>query len=487
MEDQRRGPGFTNSVYSSNTTHPSHAQLGVNPGQFAERGQEDEYPPGYRFKPKDQELILHYLLNKIQNRPLPSNGIHEVTLYRYNPETLTGDYEPYGEKEWYFLTPRDRKYPNGDRPNRAAGDGYWKATGGDTDVTYASQVIGSKKTLVFYRGKAPGGVKTNWIMHEYRASNFDGAPKRANNGMRLDDWVLCRIYNKNDSSPRFRINGQQDDENEDQPLENNGNLAPHQVVVPNISGNHNSGSPLEYLGASYGDYTNHQNSQNGPVAGVSQDHVISNVLAVTDNFNPGTQLGYLDTPHDNYAYAYPQNSQDGLVARVSQYHEVTSAPTMTGNYNIENQMGSLGRYDNFSSVYPLNSQNGLLGGVSQYHEVTSFSTVTGNYNLESQMGYLGRYGDFASAYPQNSQNRMARVSQDNAFSGIPQTTDLQLEQTSNYVQKIILDYELGSFQLDSEGSYDFGENDDDLFGLDSDVSPSTSSDDFNDHYEPPSC
>ena len=300
--------------------------------------------------------------------------------------------------------------------------------------------------------------------------------------MQLDDWVLCRIHNKKDRFPRTRINGQRGDENEDQPLENNGNLAPRQVVVPDISGNYNSGSPLEYLGASYGDSANHQNSQNGLVAGVSQDHVVSNVLAVTDNFNPGSQLEYLDTPYANYAYAYPQNSRDGLVARVSQYHEVTSVPTMAGNYNTENQMRYLGRYGNSSSVYPQNSQNGLVGGVSQYHEVTSVSTVTGDYNLESQMGYLGTYGDSASAYPQNYQNRMTGVSQDYAFPGIPQTTDLQLEQTSNYVQKTILDYELSSFQLDGEDNHDFGENDDDLFGLDSDVSPSTSSDDFNDHH-----
>ncbi|KAB5514407.1 hypothetical protein DKX38_028313 [Salix brachista] len=430
MEDQRRGAGLTNPVNNSSATCPSQAQPGVNPGQFAERDQEDKYPPGYRFKPKDQELILYYLLNKIKNRPLPSNGIHEVTLYKYNPETLTGNYEPYGEKEWYFFTPRDRKYPNGDRPNRAAGDGYWKATGAAKDVTYANQVIGSKNTLVFYRGKAPVGVKTNWIMHEYRASNSDGAPQRANDAMRLDDWVLCRIHNKKDRFRGLRINGQLDDENEDQPLENNGNLAPHQAVVPDISGNHNPGSPLEYLGASYGDSANHQNYQNGLVAGVSQDH------------------------------------------------EVTRVPTIAGNYNIENQMRYLGRYGNFPSAYPQNSQNGLVGGVSQYHEVTSVSTVTGDYNLESQMGYLGRYGDSASAYPQDYQNRMTGVSQDYAFPGIPQTTDLQ---------KTILDHELSSFQMDGEDSYDFGENDVDLFGLDSDVTFSTSSDDFNDHHQPPTC
>lgn len=76
----------------------------------------------------------------------------------------------FGEKEWYFFTPRDRKYPNGVRPNRAAASGYWKATGTDKPITSSkdSENIGVKKALVFYRGKPPRGIKTNWIMHEYR-------------------------------------------------------------------------------------------------------------------------------------------------------------------------------------------------------------------------------------------------------------------------------------------------------------------------------
>ncbi|MCD7462229.1 hypothetical protein HAX54_048036 [Datura stramonium] len=42
-------------------------------------------------------------------------------LYKYNPWVLP-DLALYGEKEWYFFSPRDRKYPNGSRPNRAAGN-----------------------------------------------------------------------------------------------------------------------------------------------------------------------------------------------------------------------------------------------------------------------------------------------------------------------------------------------------------------------------
>lgn len=79
----------------------------------------------------------------------------------------------FGEKEWYFFTPRDRKYPNGSRPNRAAGNGYWKATGADKPIRpkESSRHVGIKKALVFYSGKAPKGVKTNWIMHEYRLAD----------------------------------------------------------------------------------------------------------------------------------------------------------------------------------------------------------------------------------------------------------------------------------------------------------------------------
>lgn len=86
----------------------------------------------------------------------------------------------YGEKEWYFFSPRDRKYPNGSRPNRAAGTGYWKATGADKAVG-KPKTLGIKKALVFYAGKAPRGVKTNWIMHEYRLANVDRSAGKRNN------------------------------------------------------------------------------------------------------------------------------------------------------------------------------------------------------------------------------------------------------------------------------------------------------------------
>ncbi|XP_041004792.1 NAC domain-containing protein 2-like [Juglans microcarpa x Juglans regia] len=152
-----------------------------------------QLPPGFRFHPTDEELVNHYLCRKCASLPLAVPIIKEIDLYKFDPWQLP-DMALYGEKEWYFFSPRDRKYPNGSRPNRAAGTGYWKATGADKPIG-KPKPLGIKKALVFYAGKAPKGVKTNWIMHEYRLANVDRSAGKKNN-LRLDDWVLCRLYNK---------------------------------------------------------------------------------------------------------------------------------------------------------------------------------------------------------------------------------------------------------------------------------------------------
>ncbi|KAH7543525.1 hypothetical protein FEM48_Zijuj02G0193200 [Ziziphus jujuba var. spinosa] len=125
--------------------------------------------PGFRFVPRDHELVGFYLKRKLAHLPLPPSPIVEVNLHDFNPEELSERYKRPGEKECYFFTPRNRKYKNGNRSNRAAGDGYWKATGADKPVKDTNNVIiGFKKSLSFFRGKPREGEKTNWVMYEFR-------------------------------------------------------------------------------------------------------------------------------------------------------------------------------------------------------------------------------------------------------------------------------------------------------------------------------
>ncbi|KAJ6844596.1 NAC domain-containing protein 68-like [Iris pallida] len=157
-------------------------------------------PPGFRFHPTDEELVVHYLCKKVTCQRLPVPIVAEVQLYNYDPWELP-EKALFGQREWYFFTPRDRKYPNGSRPNRSAGRGYWKATGADKPVSpkggSTARPLGIKKALVFYSGKAPRGVKTDWIMHEYRlAPDANRTVVSKKGSLRLDDWVLCRLYNK---------------------------------------------------------------------------------------------------------------------------------------------------------------------------------------------------------------------------------------------------------------------------------------------------
>ncbi|GLT69373.1 hypothetical protein SLA2020_415300 [Shorea laevis] len=154
-------------------------------------------PPGFRFYPTDEELLVQYLCRKVAGHHFSLQVIGEIDLYKFDPWVLPSK-AMFGEKEWYFFSPRDRKYPNGSRPNRVAGSGYWKATGTDKMITAEGQTVGVKKALVFYVGKAPKGTKTNWIMHEYRLLSS----QRKKGSSKLDDWVLCRIYKKNSSSQR---------------------------------------------------------------------------------------------------------------------------------------------------------------------------------------------------------------------------------------------------------------------------------------------
>ncbi|KAI3985888.1 hypothetical protein MKX01_026674 [Papaver californicum] len=161
--------------------------------------------PGFRFHPTDEELVGFYLKRKIQQRTLSIELIKQLDIYKYDPWDLPKEMATTGEKEWYFYCPRDRKYRNSTRPNRVTGGGFWKATGTDRTI-YASEgskCIGLKKSLVFYKGRAAKGIKTDWMMHEFRLPSVTDstALKRPidKNLPPNDAWAICRIFKKTNS------------------------------------------------------------------------------------------------------------------------------------------------------------------------------------------------------------------------------------------------------------------------------------------------
>ncbi|XP_057952639.1 NAC domain-containing protein 100-like [Malania oleifera] len=163
-----------------------------------------DLPPGFRFHPTDEELITHYLCKKVLDCDFSATAIGEVDLNKCEPWDLPRKAKM-GEKEWYFFCVRDRKYPTGLRTNRATKAGYWKATGKDKEIFRGKSLVGMKKTLVFYEGRAPKGEKSNWVMHEYRLEgklSFHNLPKTAQN-----EWVICRVFQKNSGGKKSHISG----------------------------------------------------------------------------------------------------------------------------------------------------------------------------------------------------------------------------------------------------------------------------------------
>ncbi|XP_062009885.1 NAC domain-containing protein 92-like [Rosa rugosa] len=175
-----------------------------NVSAFINEDGQMELPPGFRFHPTDEELISHYLSPKVLDSGFTARAIGEVDLNKCEPWDLPWRAKM-GEKEWYFFCVRDRKYPTGLRTNRATEAGYWKATGKDKEIYKAKALVGMKKTLVFYKGRAPKGEKTNWVMHEYRLEGKYSAynlPKTAKN-----EWVICRIFQKCSGGKKTHISG----------------------------------------------------------------------------------------------------------------------------------------------------------------------------------------------------------------------------------------------------------------------------------------
>ncbi|KHG28963.1 NAC domain-containing 78 -like protein [Gossypium arboreum] len=184
--------GETSLTLVSGPTSPPPSAAAAKTG-----GSATALAPGFRFHPTDEELVSYYLKRKVSNKPVRFNAMAEVDIYKHEPWDLSDKAKlQTRDQEWYFFSLLDKKYGNGGRMNRATNQGYWKATGKDREVRHNTQLIGMKKTLVFHSGRAPDGMRTNWVMHEYRLAEEELEKIGA-----LQGYVLCRVFHKNNIGP----------------------------------------------------------------------------------------------------------------------------------------------------------------------------------------------------------------------------------------------------------------------------------------------
>ncbi|CAO2172602.1 unnamed protein product, partial [Urochloa humidicola] len=193
-------------------------------------------PIGFRFRPTDEELLLHYLRRKALDCPIPAGIIPDADLARLHPWDLLppsgaaagGDAD--GER-FFFHRPATRCWRKGGGAARAAGTGVWRPSGKEKLIVSprCKRPVGTKRTLVFCRGRGAAGARTGWAMHEYRllpaglhplhgcataaGGNATTVAQVTGHGAAAD-WVVCRIFKRTKPTAR---RGRDDEDAEERP------------------------------------------------------------------------------------------------------------------------------------------------------------------------------------------------------------------------------------------------------------------------------
>ncbi|KAG8363437.1 hypothetical protein BUALT_Bualt19G0022500 [Buddleja alternifolia] len=305
--------------------------------KLPEFGLANRYPKGFRFKPTDEELIVHYLEKRIKStKTNPFDEIiYDADVYHDSPQALAEIFPSLGGNEWYFFTPRKRKYRNGTRPNRAADTGFWKATGADKNIVIDGKKIGFRKALVFFEGKPSkdlGNKKSNWIMHEYRV-NQPHRSKTNPDDMRLDDWVLCRIYLKATKSSRKRPEVDLVDQSQPEVCPEENTIATddnYAIIIPEnnyvVEQSHDHG-----VINNFGDYVP-QNYENALVQGIP--HLLE-----------GSSVAY-NNPQINFDHSQNEFHNYGGPILMSQHYGSIPMQNSFDNDYYDQMFGSLGLDDN---------------------------------------------------------------------------------------------------------------------------------------------
>ncbi|CAH8256087.1 unnamed protein product [Arabidopsis lyrata] len=288
-----------------------------------------QVPPGFRFHPTDEELVDYYLRKKVASKRIEIDFINDVDLYKIEPWDLQelckiGNEE---QSEWYFFSHKDKKYPTGTRTNRATKAGFWKATGRDKAIYIRHSLIGMRKTLVFYKGRAPNGQKSDWIMHEYRLeTNENGTPQE-------EGWVVCRVFKKKLAATVRKMGDY--------------NSSPSHWYDDQLSfmaSELDSSSPRQFLPNHYYNRHHHHHQQTLP-CGLNA----SSAYAFNNNNNPNLQCKQELELHYNHMVQHQQQNHHLRESMFLQLPQLES-PTSNCNSNNNNNTRNIGKLQKSSNI-----------------------------------------------------------------------------------------------------------------------------------------
>ncbi|XP_033134980.1 NAC domain-containing protein 5-like isoform X1 [Brassica rapa] len=149
---------------------------------------------GFRFRPTDEELVEHYLRPKNNGggSTTSSQVINTVNICNLDPWELPPlSRMASSDQVWYFFGRKESRYNRGERQKRKTKSGFWKKTGKTLPITRKSgnhETIGEKRVLIFYTN----GSRSNWVMHEYRASCLSPNDSGA--------YTICKVQFKGEAS-----------------------------------------------------------------------------------------------------------------------------------------------------------------------------------------------------------------------------------------------------------------------------------------------
>jgi len=177
-----------------------------------------QLPPGFRFRPTDEELVVQYLRRKALGVPLPAAVIPVVRdLYSLDPWDIPAAADA-SEGEKYFFAVRPAGVGGGcsgklGGARAATASGRWKPAGKEKPVVLprpcggGSLLVGVKRAMTFAprrkKKASSAALAAGWVMHEYRLA----APLHKN-GCSLaqaeGEWVVCRVFQRSSNSNRPR-------------------------------------------------------------------------------------------------------------------------------------------------------------------------------------------------------------------------------------------------------------------------------------------